>query len=93
VNDCPCGLEPRRPGQRYGLACHRAAQRTYRALDAVEPPAPGEATITVVVRVPESVAVATVAWMTDRLPGYGSRERVTIRRHGRRPEHWRFDDD
>ena len=90
---CPCGEEPRRPGQRYGAACHREAQRTYRALNRPEPPEPGEATITLIVRVSDTVAHPIVARLAESLPGYGRLEQVTIRRHGRRPEHWSPDDD
>lgn len=30
---CPCGTEPRMPGQAYGLKCHAAYQRRWRALE------------------------------------------------------------
>jgi hypothetical protein len=88
VNDCPCGAEPRRPGQKNGLACHRKAQAFYRALDRIEPPAPGEAVITFVVRCPATMAGPIVEHIAAKLPGYAHPERATIRRHGRRPEHW-----
>jgi hypothetical protein len=87
MNDCPCGQEPRRPGQRYGLACHREAQALYRTLDRVAPPADGEAVVTVVVRCPATMAGPIYEHMAAKLPGYARLDRGTIRRQGRRPEH------